>query len=45
MQKPVKCKYCGILIFFGQNYRGNWMPFESWYNGRVNWGEYKPHKC
>ncbi len=44
-RRPVKCKFCGELIYWVHRDNGRWLPFESWAGGKVEEGVWRLHDC
>lgn len=40
-----RCAYCGCLIYLKLDCDSRWRPYESWFAGTVEEGEWKLHKC
>jgi hypothetical protein len=42
---PKRCKQCGERIYIKRDYDGQWRPYESYIDGKVEPGEWHLHDC
>lgn len=40
-----KCDRCGTMIYMKPDFDGRWKPYESWFDGAVQEGEWVRHMC
>lgn len=40
-----RCRCCGERIYVKRDYDGQWRPYESYVEGKVEEGEWKLHDC
>jgi hypothetical protein len=40
-----RCRYCGERIYVKRDYDGEWRPYESYIDGKVEEGEWTLHDC
>ena len=40
-----RCRKCGAWIYMKNDYDGQWRPYESWFDGEVEEGEWRLHDC
>lgn len=40
-----RCKDCGERIYIKRDYDGEWRPYESYLDGKVDEGEWRLHDC
>lgn len=42
---PRRCRYCRERIYMKCDYDGEWRPYESYIDGKVEEGEWRLHDC
>jgi hypothetical protein len=40
-----RCRDCGERIYIKRDYDGEWRPYESYIDGKVEEGEWRLHDC
>jgi len=40
-----RCRYCGERIYVKRDYDGQWRPYESYIEGKVEEGQWTLHDC
>lgn len=40
-----RCRFCGERIYLKLDYDGEWRPYESYLDGKVDEGEWRLHDC